>query len=347
LFTHQADANNTGTGETDLYSDTIAGGQLATNGNQITATYAGLYAGSATASATIKFYFGGTALLTTGALAVVSASSWTITAAVIRVSASVVRYTVQLASPALSTQVYEAVGELTGLDLTAGQIIKITGQMSGTGADSNQITAKLGVVEFGQNASAGSVGPTGATGATGSSGSSGALVLLEQHTASSSATLDFTTAISSTYDEYVIEMLQVVPATDSNICLLRFSTDGGSTWISGTSYVDHVFVGGAGIAVMGATAGSSIRVSWGSGSFLSNLTGVGQSGTLRLSLAQTGTSYPSVVGMMSGQLTDGYAVWLTGGNYHVAGAAVNAFRFLMASGNIASGTIRVYGIAKS
>ena len=36
--------------------------------------------------------------------------------------------------------------------------------------------------------------------------SAGALVLLEQHTASSSATLDFTTCITSTYDEYVIEM---------------------------------------------------------------------------------------------------------------------------------------------
>lgn len=170
LFTHQADANNSGTAETDLYTDTIAGGQLASNGNQISATYAGIYAGSATASATIKFYFGGTALLTTGALAIVSASTWTITAAVVRVSTSVVRYTVQLSSPALSTQVYEAVGELTGLDLTVGQIVKVTGQMSGTGAGSNQITAKLGIIEFGQNASAGSVGPIGPTGPTGPAG---------------------------------------------------------------------------------------------------------------------------------------------------------------------------------
>lgn len=173
LFTHQADASNSGTSETDLYSDSIAGGQLASNGNQISAVYAGVYAGSATASAAIKLYFGGTALLTTGALAVVSASSWTINASIVRVSTSVVRYTVALSSPALSTQVYEAVGELTGLDLTAAQVIKITGQMSGTGAASNQITAKLGVINFGQNASAGSVGPTGATGATGSAGAAG------------------------------------------------------------------------------------------------------------------------------------------------------------------------------
>ena len=42
-------------------------------------------------------------------------------------------------------------------------------------------------------------------GSAGPPGSSGALVLLEQHTASGSAELDFTTGITSTYDTYVFE----------------------------------------------------------------------------------------------------------------------------------------------
>lgn len=167
LFTHQTDANNTGTGETDLYSDSIAGGQLAANGNQITAFYSGTYAGSATATSQVKVYFGGTSIFASGALAVVSASVWQANVSVIRVSTSVVRYSVTLNTPALSISDYQSVGELTGLDLTAAQVIKITAQSSGTGAGSNLITAKFGVIEFGQNATAGSIGPTGATGPTG------------------------------------------------------------------------------------------------------------------------------------------------------------------------------------
>jgi hypothetical protein len=168
LFTHFADAANVTTGETDLYSDTIAGGQLATNGNQLNTVYAGVYAGSATALSQLQVYFGGSSIFASGALAVAAASKWQIDVEIVRVSTSVVRYSVILSTPALATADYQSVGELTGLDLTTNLILKITGQSSSTGAGSNQITAKFGVINFGQNASAGSVGPTGATGATGS-----------------------------------------------------------------------------------------------------------------------------------------------------------------------------------
>lgn len=164
LFTHFVDAANGTTVETDLYSDTLLGGQLATNGNQIVAVYAGVFAGSATALQQIKCYFGGTQIFASGTLAVVSASSWQLDVTIVRVSTSVVRYSVILTTPALSTAVYETTGELTGLDLTATQVIKCTGQASSTGAASNQTTAKFGIVDFGQNASAGSIGPQGPAG---------------------------------------------------------------------------------------------------------------------------------------------------------------------------------------
>src|SRR6266700_693352 len=47
IFDHFADANNTTTGETDLYSDTTAGGQFATDGDKIYADYFGIVANNA------------------------------------------------------------------------------------------------------------------------------------------------------------------------------------------------------------------------------------------------------------------------------------------------------------
>ena len=70
--------------------------------------------------------------------------------------------------------------------------------------------------------------------ATPSGGGGGALVLLEQHTASASATLDFTSCISSTYDDYLVEGLSLVPATNAVNFTMQVSTDGGSTWASTT-----------------------------------------------------------------------------------------------------------------
>src|SRR5665647_2787882 len=63
-----------------------------------------------------------------------------------------------------------------------------------------------------------------------------ALVLLEQHTASNTASLDFTACITSAYDEYLIEFVNVVPATSNNmanlLCGVGGSYDTGSNYSS-------------------------------------------------------------------------------------------------------------------
>jgi len=98
----------------------------------------------------------------------------------------------------------------------------------------------------GTNGATGAQGPVGLTilvedgldgqdgfsipGSGNSGGSAGALVLLEQHTAAASASLDFTTAITSLYDDYLIELLNIVPATSVAELWMRISTDSGSTF---------------------------------------------------------------------------------------------------------------------
>ncbi len=148
LFDHFTDAGNTTTSETDLYSDTTAAGQLATNGDKIVAEYGGIFVSSGTATRQIKVYFGGTAIFDSGALSISTSASWTVTLTIIRVSSTVVRYNVALQTQGAALASYTSVSELTGLTLSNTNILKITGTAGGVGAATNDIVAKLGNVEY-------------------------------------------------------------------------------------------------------------------------------------------------------------------------------------------------------
>jgi len=178
--------------------------------------------------------------------------------------------------------------------------------------------------------------------------SSGALTLLEQHTASASATLDFTASISSTYDDYLVEFINVLSATNSVEFRMRVSTDGGSTYDGGANYGSNV--------TWFNTGGSS-------GAFTINQTTIRISGDTvsnDATLASIAGSYHLIAPgdttrqkAMYGRFTN--AADVGGGAFretvHADGGyqpttAYNAFQFYFSSGNIASGTIRVYGVAK-
>lgn len=148
LFDHYADQGNGTTVETDLYSDTIAAGQLANNGDKLEIEYGGIFVSSATATREVKIYFAGTAIFDTGALTLSLSSAWTAFAKIIRVSATVVRYMVSFTTEGAALAAYTAVGELTGLTLSGTTVLKITGQAAGVGAATNDIVAKLGSVVF-------------------------------------------------------------------------------------------------------------------------------------------------------------------------------------------------------
>jgi hypothetical protein len=66
----------------------------------------------------------------------------------VRVSSTVVRYSVKLNTTGASASVYAAVGELTGLTLSNGNILKITGTAGGVGAATDDIVAMLGTVSW-------------------------------------------------------------------------------------------------------------------------------------------------------------------------------------------------------
>lgn len=148
LFDHYVDAGNSTTTETDIYADTLAAGQLATNGDKLECEYGGIFVSSASATRQIKMKFAGTAIFDTGALSLSLSSAWTLFAAIIRVSATVIRYSISLTTQGASSSAYTASGELTGLTLLGTNVLKLTGTAAGIGAATNDIVAKMGSVVY-------------------------------------------------------------------------------------------------------------------------------------------------------------------------------------------------------
>lgn len=178
---------------------------------------------------------------------------------------------------------------------------------------------------------------------TPAAGGGGALVLLEQHTASGSATLDFTTGITATYDEYVFEFVDLVPAAASNLWM-RCSTNGGSTYDSSAIYdFVHNFYGSSSFNSNQSNENQTqIALIFS----LGNTAGYSGSGKMKLYNPASASLYKQVDFHTACSASDNHFYTGLGAGRYKNTTAVNAIRFLMSTGNIASGVIRMYGIAK-
>lgn len=148
LFEFNADVGNSTTTETDIFTSTLAAGQLANNKEKIETEYAGVFVSSATATRQLKVYFGGTVIFDSGALTLSLSAAWVIYVTVIRVSSSVVRTSVSMTTEGAALASYTQYAEVTGLTLANNQVMKITGQAAGVGAASGDITGKLGWITW-------------------------------------------------------------------------------------------------------------------------------------------------------------------------------------------------------
>ncbi len=148
IFDHYADAGNVGTGEDDLYSDTLPADTLSANGQKIVAEYGLTIVASGTATRQVKAYFGGTLVLDSGALTFASGGTAQIWITIIRETSSVVRVMAEFVPSGITLQPIVTYTRITGLTLSNTQILKITGEAAGVGAATNDVVAKLGVVEW-------------------------------------------------------------------------------------------------------------------------------------------------------------------------------------------------------
>ena len=141
------DANNTGTGETDLYSHTLAANKLTLSGKGVRFRITGTN-NDATATEQIKGYFAGTNIFDSGALTISSAGDWIIDMEVQRTSSTTAAATVTFMAANTTVTLPVKYTPLTGLDWTTTNIFKITGTAAGAGGGSSDITAHAGKVVF-------------------------------------------------------------------------------------------------------------------------------------------------------------------------------------------------------
>ena len=173
----------------------------------------------------------------------------------------------------------------------------------------------------------------------------GGLVFISSQTASTSATLDFTGFSASTYGSYLFVFDAVTPATDGTTFACRYSTDAGSSFVAGTNYKYTLSYRDTGDSV-NTFATAAIESNIAIAGDVDNAATSGVSGELRI-INPGGTNYTASRG--EGQYfasTGLHGEWEMSGVL-AATTAVDAVRFLMLSGNIASGTITMYGLRNS
>lgn len=132
---------NTGTGETDLYSYSVPANKLSVDGRTVNFEIDGEFNDN-TSTAQLKLYFAGNVTLNTGAIAISTApTAWRLRGYIIRTSSATAHVTWELDGLGLATPKFLGYSNLTSLDFTTTNIIKISAQAGGAGGGTDDITA--------------------------------------------------------------------------------------------------------------------------------------------------------------------------------------------------------------
>lgn len=170
------------------------------------------------------------------------------------------------------------------------------------------------------------------------------MILLETQTASASASLNFTSFISSSYDVYRFELVNVIPATDGARLYIRVTTNGGSSWVSTSSYAHtEVAANRFGSNVGGSDSDTQIYLTRDG---VDNASTRGLSGWVELYAPSSTAVYKAFLSQTVAPETAGTIQLNSGYGSYDATTAINGVQFVESSGNITSGIIRVFGIAK-
>ena len=178
----------------------------------------------------------------------------------------------------------------------------------------------------------------------------GALNLISTQTASSSATISFTSGIDSTYKEYIFKFYDIHPATDNVDFKFNMSADGGSNYNvtkTSTGFYAYNFESGSG---QGLDYEASYDLAQ-STSFQFLAADVGNAndescvGTLHLFDPSNTTFVKHFMATSHRHYYLDYAIVDYMAGYCNTTSAIDAVQFKFESGNIDSGTIKLYGVS--
>jgi len=181
------------------------------------------------------------------------------------------------------------------------------------------------------------------------SASLGDMVLVSSATASSSASIEFTSGIDSTYKEYKFFFINMHPATDNTQFTFNLSSDGGSNYnvTKTTSYFDAYHDEAGSGATVRYLASSDLAQSTAYqplGISVGNQNDESTSGIMHLFNPADTTFVKHFISRSNTYYSADYSVDTYVAGYGNTTSAVNAISFKFVSGNIDSGVIKLYGV---
>ena len=178
----------------------------------------------------------------------------------------------------------------------------------------------------------------------------GALNLISTQTASSSATISFTSGIDSTYKEYIFKFYDIHPATDNVDFQVNFSSDSGSNYnVTKTTTFFAAYQNESGSATSLTYADANDLAQSTGFQMLNDGVGNGNDescvGTLHLFDPSNTTFVKHFMAISHRHYYLDYAIVDYMAGYCNTTSAIDAVQFKFESGNIDSGTIKLYGVS--
>jgi len=173
----------------------------------------------------------------------------------------------------------------------------------------------------------------------------GRRALLATRTGASSANLNFTEFNNAAYPFYQFVLENVLPGTDAVTLQMLFSTNGGLSYDNGAGNYGHAGVGASSGTPVSAAVQSDTVINLTIANDVGNAAGeLGVTGVALLYHAGNAATRTRVRGELSYDNAAGnMLVWSVTGR-RLANQDTDAVRFQFSSGNISSGTIRMYGL---
>ena len=178
----------------------------------------------------------------------------------------------------------------------------------------------------------------------------GALTLLSTQTASSSASISFTSGIDSTYDSYVFKFINIHPATDNTDFMFNASIDNGSNYnVTKTTTTFQAYHNEAGNdQALNYDTSDDLAQSTNFQQLLKNLgtdNDQNSSGYMQLFKPSSTTFVKHFIANGNSYNHNDYSNNNFTAGYFNTTSAIDAVRFQMSSGNIDDGIIKMYGVS--